>query len=241
MERVPSRHWESDVQIQKDPPLQVPPRLNETLIRCMGMELRNPQSRNPGRMVFRAGFPTLYKFGNDMIESPTHLTFNFCDHKDTQPVIVWLSGAYSDLQVQAQALVDDYWRRMKELQKGRKGSDRSSLGLRLRARENGAFSLEWYRTGPYRLSGRDISAEYIRRGQSLSYCRQALLRGQPSWVEPLVDDFEPALAEFRLRIAMVGKIRFAVVQYEKKLAEHLLKGSPKTGAKPRSLRAKSKS
>lgn len=155
-----------------------------------------------------------------MMDSSTHLTFKFCDHTDIQPMIAWLSGAYADLQVQAQALVDDYWRRMKEAQKGRTGIDRGSLGLRLRARDNGAFSLEWYRMGHLRKSGRDISAEYIRRGRGPGYCKQTLLRGQPAWLENIVSDVEDALVEYRRHNAMIGKIRFAVVQYERKLTEN---------------------
>ena len=161
-----------------------------------------------------------------MMDSSTHLTFKFCDHRDIQPMIAWLSGAYADLQVQAQALVDDYWRRMKEEQKGRTGIDRGSLGLRLRARDNGAFSLEWYRMGHLRRSGRDISAEYIRRGQGPGYCKQTLLRGQPAWIENIVSDVEDALVEYRRRNAMIGKIRFAVVQYERKVTENKATQSP---------------
>jgi hypothetical protein len=153
------------------------------------------------------------------MNSSTHLTFNFFDHADTQPMIAWLSGAYADLEGQAQAVVDDYWRRLQLGQLGRKGLDRGNLGLRLRSRENGAFSLEWYRMGHLRRSGRDVSAEYIRRGNQLGYARRLLLRGQPSWLEPIALETEEALVDIRRKIAMIGKIRFAVVQYERKVVD----------------------
>lgn len=134
-------------------------------------------------------------------------------------MIAWLSGAYADLQAQAQSVVDDYWRRLQLGQIGRKGLDRGNLGLRLRSRENGAFSLEWYRMGHLRRAGRDVSAEYIRRGNHLGYARRFLLRGQPAWIEPIALETEEALIEIRRKIAMIGKIRFAVVQYERKVVD----------------------
>lgn len=151
------------------------------------------------------------------MNSSTHLTFNFLDHSDTQPLIAWLSGAYADLQAQSQSLVDDYWRRLRAGQAGRKGMDRASLGLRLRARENGAFSIEWYRMGRLRRSGRDITADYIRKGSGHRYPESSLLRNQPQWLGPIVRELEDSLCLCRQKNELLGKIRASVIHYQRNL------------------------
>lgn len=132
-------------------------------------------------------------------------------------MIAWLSGAYADLQAHSQALVDEYWHRLKEGQKGRKGRDRATLGLRLRPRENGSFSIEWYRMGHLRREGRDITADYIRKGYGHRYSETFLLRDQPLWVEPLVVEFEELLSACRHKTEMLGKIRASVVHYQRNI------------------------
>ena len=153
------------------------------------------------------------------MEFTTRLTFDFSDHSNTEPLIAWLSGAYADLQAQAQALVDDYWHRLREGQKGRRSNDRGNLGLRLRARPNGGFSLEWYRMGQLRVLGRDISADYIRKGQSHQYSRASLLKGQPTWLTPIVLEVEEVLSEIRKKAAWLGKIRLLVIHYRRELGQ----------------------
>lgn len=151
--------------------------------------------------------------------------FNFFEHTDIQPLIAWLSCAFADLQAQTQAMVDDYWRRLDDGQKGRKGLDRATLGLRIRARENGSFSIEWYRMGHLRRSRRDVTADYIRKGFGYRYSEASLLRNQPQWLHPIVRELEDSLSVCRQRNALLGKMRLSVVHYQRSIQPNPLSRS----------------
>ena len=66
--------------------------------------------------------------------------------------------------------------------------ERGTLGLRLRSRESGAFSLEWYEMGAL---GRDripVAKRHIAKGPSSHYPLRQALRDQPAWLSPLVEE-----------------------------------------------------
>ena len=137
----------------------------------------------------------------------------YCNHRDTSHLVAWLSGSFADLEYEGQAIVDDYWQRFSSGRKGRKHSEQGSLGLRLRARDSGAFSLEWYELGVLGKSRKPIAASHIRKGRTASYGMKALLNRQPSWVCEIVQEVEEVLAEIRKRQALLIKLRFAVRAY----------------------------
>lgn len=122
-------------------------------------------------------------------------------------------------------MVDDYWRRLDDGQKGRKGLDRATLGLRIRARENGSFSIEWYRMGHLRRSRRDVTADYIRKGFGYRYSEASLLRNQPQWLHPIVRELEDSLSVCRQRNALLGKMRLSVVHYQRSIQPNPLSRS----------------
>lgn len=156
------------------------------------------------------------------MHSSTQITLDFCDHSDITPLITWLSGAYADLESQAQFQVDGYWNHLKQGQQGKKGMHRGTLGLRLRSRPNGSFSVEWYRIGRRHLAGRDVSAQYIRKGRGFRYSTHALFQGQPDWLQAIAESVEERLAEIRKRSLHIGKIRLAVLQYQRAIGGYLL-------------------
>jgi hypothetical protein len=86
------------------------------------------------------------------------------DQAGTEPLFAWLSERFEALRSEGQVVVDDYWRRMRAGRSGRSGSRRVSLGVRLRSRENGAFSLEWYEMGVLGQTRKPIAKRHIAKG-----------------------------------------------------------------------------
>lgn len=147
------------------------------------------------------------------------------DLAGTEPLFTWLSEHFEALRSEGQVVVDDYWRRMRAGRSGRTGSRRVSLGVRLRSRENGAFSLEWYEMGVLGQTRKPIAKRHIAKGRSHRYSLRSLLRGQPEWLAGLVEETEDVLADLRKRQMLLMKIRDAVVAYASGISGQTLSGT----------------
>ena len=60
---------------------------------------------------------------------------------DLDEVIDWLSRRFHQLEDEGREVVDEYWRLLRVIQKGRSFWPRMTLGLRIMTRANGTFSL----------------------------------------------------------------------------------------------------
>ena len=135
------------------------------------------------------------------------------DYMDTTAVVGWLSAGFSGLEFEGQIVVDEYWKRFKAMQKGRSASQRASLGVRVRTRRNGAFSLEWYVMGVIGKNRKPVEKQHIPKGQANRYSIDLLLAAQPNWIGRLVEETEELLAEIRLRQSLLIDIRNSVGAY----------------------------
>ncbi len=134
-----------------------------------------------------------------------------------ETVYPWLSTQFDALQAEGQLVVDDYWNRLKAGRVNKKPYERGTLGLRLRSRDSGAFSIEWYEMGALGRERKPVAKRHIAKGQSHRYPIRQLLQGQPDWLSALVEETEDVLAELRKRQALLMKIRDAVVVYESEI------------------------
>jgi len=137
-----------------------------------------------------------------------------CRNRDRLPLAF---RQFDGLQAEGQVVVDDYWNRLKAGRTGRKPYERGTLGLRLRSRDSGAFSIEWYEMGALGRERKPVAKRHIAKGQSHRYPLRQLLQGQPDWLSPLVEETEDVLAELRKRQGLLIKIRDAVVAYESEI------------------------
>ncbi|MBP1151348.1 MULTISPECIES: conjugative transfer protein MobI(A/C) [unclassified Methylocaldum] len=137
----------------------------------------------------------------------------------TEPAYVWLAERFDALRREAKFLVDDYWARLKDGRVGQKLHARGSLGVRLKTRDTGAFSIEWYEMGVMRLDGqrRSIARKTYARGRSYQYPLDRMLNGEPEWVAELVTEVETAFAEIRKQMDLLIGIRDALVAYDKQV------------------------
>jgi hypothetical protein len=134
-----------------------------------------------------------------------------------ETVYSWLAAQFDALQAEGQLVVDDYWSRLKAGRAGKKPYERGTLGLRLRSRDSGAFSIEWYEMGALGRDRKPVAKRHIAKGQSHRYPLRQVLQGQPHWLTPLVEETEDVLAELRKRQALLMKVRDALVAYESEI------------------------
>lgn len=134
-----------------------------------------------------------------------------------ESIYAWLAERFDALNREAKFLVDDYWARLKEGRAGKKLYARGSLGVRLKTRETGAFTVEWYEMGILRVDGqrRSIARKTYARGRSYKYPLERMLGGEPEWVAELVTEVENAFADIRRQVDLLIGIRDAVVAYDK--------------------------
>jgi MobI protein len=135
------------------------------------------------------------------------------DHRDVTPIIEWVSGAFADLEYQGQSVVDLYWKRLKEGRNGRYRHELGTIGLRIRRRSNGAFSLQWYHMAYLGNTKRSIEGTYIRKGRSHQYNLDQVLKNQPEWLKVIVREIEAVLSEIRRRQAILMKLRNPLATY----------------------------
>lgn len=130
-------------------------------------------------------------------------------------VCVWLATSLRELQDEAQLLVDDYWRRLKEGRTHQKRYAQGSVGVRLRARETGGFSIEWYEMGRLGGSGRFVAKKQFSKGRrSHRYALDQALKNEPDWIAELVRETEEVFADIRKRQALLVRIRDSLIAYE---------------------------
>ena len=139
--------------------------------------------------------------------------------RDIDGIIVWLSTRFQQLEEEGREVVDEYWRLLRIIQKGRSFWPRMTLGLRIRTRANGTFSLEWYGMGVIGRDKRPVERIHIAKGRRHGYSIKSLLRRQPTWVAPLVLETETLLADIRCRLDQLIKIRDALGDYARKTGE----------------------
>ncbi len=126
----------------------------------------------------------------------------------------WVAERLDELQAEAKLLVDDYWHRLKQGRKGRRQADRGRFGVRLRPRDTGAFSIEWYEMGALGGTKKPIAKRHIAKGRGHRYPLDQTLRNEPEWVAELVNEAEDSFAEIRNRQALLTAIRDALAAYE---------------------------
>ena len=138
-------------------------------------------------------------------------------HRNTDPLVQWLSEAFTDLEILGQVVVDHYWFLLREGRKGRKTGDMGGIGLRLRRRTNGSFSMEWYHMAYLGKTKRSIEGAYIRKGRSSAYSVELFLRKEPEWVKEIVREVESVLIEIRERQAILIQLRTKAATYVRSL------------------------
>ena len=129
-------------------------------------------------------------------------------------VCKWVAERLNELQAEAKLIVDDYWHRLKQGRRGRRQADRGRFGVRLRPRDTGAFSIEWYEMGALGGTKKPIAKRHIAKGRGHRYPLDKMLKGEPEWIVGLVGEVEDSLAEIRKRQALLVAIRDALAAYE---------------------------
>ena len=126
----------------------------------------------------------------------------------------WVAERFDELQTEAKLIVDDYWHRLKQGRKGKRQADRGSFGLRIRPRDTGAFSVEWYEMGALGGTRKPIAKRHIAKGRGHRYPLEKMLRDEADWIVGLVGEVEDSLVEIRKRQALLVAIRDALAAYE---------------------------
>ncbi len=129
-------------------------------------------------------------------------------------VCEWVAERLNELQAEAKLIVDDYWQRLKQGRKGKRQADRGSFGLRIRPRDTGAFSIEWYEMGTLGGTRKPIAKRHIAKGRGHRYPLEKMLRDEADWIVGLVGEVEDSLVEIRKRQALLVTIRDALAAYE---------------------------
>lgn len=134
-------------------------------------------------------------------------------------VLTWIEAQVEHLHAEAQVLVDDYWLRVKKVQKTQPNSGKARIGVRIRRRETClSFSIEWFRMAMIRENGRmKPIAQYLKKGLGSRYPLERFLKSEPDWETELVEELETEFADMRKQINLLGKIRDAVQNYRKAL------------------------
>ena len=159
--------------------------------------------------------PIFKLLGNSHMRVTEQFTITQRDHADTQALFNWVTGSFLELESMAQSQVDGYWEQLRAGRIGRKLKERGTLGLRLRSRANGSFSVEWYECGFLGNSNKPIARKHIRKGKNNRYPIKSLMQGQPEWLLSIVSETEFLLAEIRKRQALLVNIRDAGTIYAK--------------------------
>lgn len=146
-------------------------------------------------------------------------------HRNTDPLVQWLSEAFTDLEILGQVVVDHYWYLLREGRKGRKYQDMGGIGLRLRRRTNGSFSMEWYHMGYLGKTKKSVEGAYIRKGRSPGYSVETFLRKEPEWLKEIVREVESVLMVIRERQAILIQLRSKSASYVRTLEGNKTYGS----------------
>lgn len=150
-------------------------------------------------------------------ESPAH---SLAD----SPLLAWLSDAFNAIEAEGLATVDAYWRELRLEGKHQPYYPKVTLGLRIRRRPGGSFGLEWFGIGTLGSKRRYIAKRYIPKGKAESYPIKRLMRGQPQWLMPLVEDTEYRLARIRTRHGHLSKMREALAGWYSHALDTPLRG-----------------
>lgn len=147
----------------------------------------------------------------------------------TDPLIpievrTWIGESLAALQAEAQILVDDYWAQLKDKRTGKKAYEIGKIGVRLRPRETGSFSIEWFRMGKLG-NGKGIATRGFRKGRAHMYPVDQMLTHEPEWLGELVRSSEQVFSEIRKKQMLLAEIRNALAEY----ASHV-SGKPVTAA-----------
>lgn len=140
------------------------------------------------------------------------------------PMLAWLSDAFNTIEAEGLATVDAYWRDLRLEGKHQPYYPKVTLGLRIRRRPGGSFGLEWFGIGTLGSKRRYIAKRHIPKGKAESYSIKRLMRGQPQWLMPLVEDTEYRLARIRSRHAHLSKMREALAGWYSHALDTPLRG-----------------
>ena len=128
-----------------------------------------------------------------------------------EPMLAWLSDQFHDLADEGQEVVNRYWQELRMLENSHSSYQRSTLGLRMRLRENLAVSLEWYLMGTLGRSKKPVAKVHIAKGRTHdAYSLKVLMRRQPVWLTDHVDGIEKELTQIRMRQTRLIRIRDAL-------------------------------
>lgn len=146
--------------------------------------------------------------------------------KTIDPLLAWMTDHFHDLADDGHDIVNRYWQGLRELENSRPYQPRATLGLRMRLRENLAFSLEWYLMGTLGRSKRPVARAHITKGRNQdTYSLKALMRRQPVWLTDFVNEIEMELTRIRMRQTRLIRIRDALGEFMK-----VEKGQSHTGS-----------
>lgn len=138
------------------------------------------------------------------------------EDKAIDPLLAWLTDHFHDLADEGQAIVNTYWKGLRALEDSKPYQARATLGLRMRLRENLAFSLEWYLMGTLGRSKKPVARAHISKGRNQdTYSLKALMRRQPVWLTDYVEDIETKLTHIRMRQSRLIRIRDALGDFVK--------------------------
>jgi MobI protein len=135
---------------------------------------------------------------------------------DISSILDWMSGHFHDIADEGQAIVDTYWREMRLLENNRPFYQRTTLGLRMRVRDNLSLSLEWYLMGTLGRTKKPVARFHITKGRLRDdYPLRTLMRSQPAWMTDLVETTELQLTGLRKRHSRLLKVRDALGEFHR--------------------------
>lgn len=138
------------------------------------------------------------------------------DKSPIDPLLAWLTDHFHDLADEGQVIVTRYWRGLRALEDAHPYQMRSTLGLRMRLRDNLAISLEWYLMGTLGRTKRPIARVHITKGRNQdAYSLKTLMRRQPVWLTDFVEEIETELTRIRIRQSRLVRIRDALGEFMK--------------------------
>ena len=135
---------------------------------------------------------------------------------DISHILDWMSGHFHDIADEGQAVVDTYWREMRLLENARPFYQRTTLGVRMRVRDNLSLSLEWYLMGTIGRTKKPVARFHITKGRLRDdYPLRTLMRSQPAWLTDLVEATELQLTGLRKRHKRLLKVRDALGEFHR--------------------------
>lgn len=108
-----------------------------------------------------------------------------------------LQSELEGLHDQAQQLADEYWTKSKEINKTKKTSEKTKLGIRARKKTK-VVTIEWYfNRWVFNGKSKNPLSSYIPKGAGSGYRVESILKYAQDWERDIVIDTEAQAARIR--------------------------------------------